>query len=80
MANIVENGIYRHNKTNRLYEVIGSAIQTETDEILVIYKPLYEGGYDLYARPASMFMEMVTINGQAMPRFEKTDSPKTFIV
>lgn len=72
-------GIYRHNKTGNRYEVIGVALQTETNEALVIYQPLDGGSYDLYARPHAMFSELVEINGQMMPRFEKVDTPRTFV-
>lgn len=64
-------GTYRHNKKGQLYEVLGIALQTETDEQLVIYKPLYESEFELFARPYAMFTEHVEIDGQMVPRFEK---------
>jgi hypothetical protein len=67
----LEKGTYRHNKSGKLYEVLGVALQTETDEALVIYKPLYESEHELFARPYSMFTETVEINGKTVPRFEK---------
>lgn len=67
----VEKGVYRHSKTGNLYEVIGAALHTENKEILVIYKPLYESEYELFARPEAMFLEMVELDGKVMPRFEK---------
>lgn len=71
----IEKGTYRHNKTGNLYEVLGVALQTETDEPLVIYRPLYEHdfAYKLFARPYDMFVEMVELNGKKQPRFEKIE-------
>ena len=69
----IEKGTYRHSKSGRLYEVLGVALQTETDESLVIYRPLYESEYELFARPYAMFIEKVEINGEMKLRFEKVD-------
>ncbi|MCA9336254.1 DUF1653 domain-containing protein [Candidatus Saccharibacteria bacterium] len=68
---IIEKGTYRHNKTGKLYEVLGVALQTETEEPLVIYRPLYEIEYELFARPYSMFIEQVSIDGMRKARFER---------
>ena len=62
-------GVYRHTKTGHLYEVIGVALQTETDEPLVIYKPLWRCKYQLFARPYAMFVEHVEVNDATAPRF-----------
>ncbi|HEY1085562.1 MAG TPA: DUF1653 domain-containing protein [Candidatus Saccharimonadales bacterium] len=75
---VVENGVYRHNKTGQLYEVIGVALETETDEQLVIYRQLYKNPakkyqYELFARPYEMFIEKVELDGRIKPRFEKLD-------
>jgi len=60
-------GIYRHYKGND-YEVIGLAKHSEDESELVVYRPLYgEGG--LWVRPLQMFVEMVEIDGQRLPRF-----------
>ena len=64
-------GKYRHTKSGNLYEVLGIAFQTETEELLVIYRPLYESEYELFARPYDMFIEQVVINGKQLPRFEE---------
>lgn len=70
----IEKGVYRHNKKGHLYEVLGVALQTETEEALVIYRPLYdEAEHQLFARPYAMFVENVELNGEVKPRFEKVD-------
>ncbi|MDB5177858.1 MAG: hypothetical protein JWO61_241 [Candidatus Saccharibacteria bacterium] len=70
----IQKGTYRHNKKDQLYEVLGVAQQTETDEPLVIYRALYENEYELFARPYKMFTEMVELDGEVKPRFEKVDN------
>lgn len=72
----VRKGTYRHNKTGKLYEVIGLAVQTETDERLVIYRPMYEHDfeYEFFTRPYDMFIEDVELDGRNVARFEKVDS------
>ena len=67
----VEPGMYRHTKTGRTYEVIGTAFQTETEELLVVYRPLYETEYELFDRPLEMFCGQVVIDGIERQRFEK---------
>jgi hypothetical protein len=60
-------GRYRHYKGNE-YEVIGVARHSETDERVVVYRPLYNDT-GLWVRPLAMFVEMVTVDGKAVPRF-----------
>lgn len=60
-------GRYRHYKGGD-YEVIGVARHSETQEPLVIYRPLYnETG--LWARPYAMFFGEVEIDGRRQARF-----------
>lgn len=60
-------GIYRHYKGS-LYEVLGTARHSESDEPLVVYRALY-GEYGLWLRPLDMFVETVTKQGLTQPRF-----------
>lgn len=69
----VPTGTYRHSKTGNLYEVLGTALHTETDEALVVYRPMYDSEYELFARPIDMFLEQVEQGGELKPRFEKVD-------
>ncbi|MCY7288374.1 MAG: DUF1653 domain-containing protein [Cryobacterium sp.] len=64
-------GRYRHYKGN-LYEVLGVARHSETDERMVVYTALY-GERGLWVRPLDMFLESVTINGENVPRFALID-------
>lgn len=62
-------GIYRHYK-GKDYEVIGLARHSETEEWLVVYRPLY-GDFGLWVRPYEMFVEKVTLDsGEQVARFE----------
>lgn len=65
---MIKLGKYRH-YNNKDYEVIGTALHSETLEEMVLYKALYDDG-QLWVRPLSMFLEEVEINGQMMPRFK----------
>lgn len=63
----LQPGRYRHYKGN-LYEVIGVARHSETNELLVVYHPLY-GDMALWVRPLDMFTEQVTVGGVTQSRF-----------
>jgi len=69
MGDIKVGGIYAHYKgPDRRYEVLGVAKHPETQENMVVYKPLYDDAnsdYLLWVRPAAMWNELV--NG--VPRF-----------
>ncbi len=60
-------GIYRHYK-GPLYEVLGVARHSETEEPLVVYRALY-GDYGLWVRPLDLFLESVEVQGEPVPRF-----------
>lgn len=65
--------VYHHFKDpEKRYEIVGVAFHTETEEDVVVYKPLYENPFaPLFVRPLGMFMEEVTKPeiGYAGPRF-----------
>lgn len=63
----IKVGKYRHYKGN-LYEVIGVANHSETLEKMVVYRALY-GERELWVRPASMWNEIVTVEGKNVLRF-----------
>ena len=61
-------GRYRHYK-GKEYTVLGVARHSETDEEMVVYRQEY-GDHGLWVRPKAMFVEMVEVNGQLVPRFQ----------
>ncbi|WP_291046389.1 DUF1653 domain-containing protein [Herbiconiux sp.] len=63
----LEPGVYEHFKGNR-YEVVGVARDSETEEPVVVYRPLY-GERGLWVRPLAMFVEHVERDGYSGPRF-----------
>lgn len=70
---LTPTGKYRHYKGQE-YEVIGTAIQTETREVMVVYRALYPtpelpDGM-LFVRPQEMFLEEVEVDGKKQKRFE----------
>ena len=67
----IQPGRYRHFKGN-MYEVVGVARHSETEEPLVVYRAIYgEGG--LWVRPAEMWNEIVERNGKTYRRFYRLD-------
>lgn len=64
-------GRYQHYKGN-YYQVLGVARHSESNELLVIYRPEY-GEQGLWARPLTMFMENVVVDGATVPRFRRID-------
>lgn len=63
----IKAGIYRHYKGPE-YQVIDTATHSETEEFLVLYRPLYGEG-KLWVRPYAMFSENVQYEGAIVPRF-----------
>src|SRR5437016_6035503 len=62
-----EPGAYCHYKGG-LYEVLGVARHSETEEELVVYRALHGAG-GLWVRPKAMFLEPVAVGGSEVPRF-----------
>ncbi|AMB58801.1 DUF1653 domain-containing protein [Microterricola viridarii] len=71
--NEIRIGLYRHYK-GALYDVIGVARHSETEEALVVYSPLV-GDSGLWVRPLAMFVETVQVDGEDVPRFAPVDPP-----
>ena len=63
----VRPGRYRHYKGGE-YTLIGVARHSETEELLVIYRPEY-GERELWVRPQTMFSESVETQKGREPRF-----------
>ena len=57
MENVKINSVYRHFKGNYYY-VVDVALDSETQERIVVYKPLYHRDDSmLWVRPEKMFLE-----------------------
>lgn len=65
----IEPGIYEH-FTGQRYEVFGTARHSETEEVLVSYRKLYDD-YSCWMRPLGMFTEMAERDGYSGPRFRR---------
>lgn len=71
--------VYRHYKStggsNHTYEIVGIAKHSETEEELVIYKPLFDaestwlGIAQFAARPVRMRFETLEREGKTVQRF-----------
>lgn len=64
-------GTYQHYKGN-IYHVICIAKHSESLEDMVIYRDASDDS-KVWARPASMWNEIVKVNGEDVPRFKKID-------
>jgi hypothetical protein len=70
----LQPGLYRHFKGGE-YQVIDLASHSETEEWMVVYRPLY-GERALWVRPYSLFADQKMVDGRAVPRFERLgDAP-----
>jgi hypothetical protein len=65
----IKLGKYKHYKSEGEYEVIGVAKHSETLDDLVIYKHPGNELSELWARPLSMFLEKITVDGKEISRF-----------
>lgn len=61
-------GRYQHFKGGE-YEVIGVARHSETQEPMVVYRPLYNAT-GMWVRPLAMFLGTVERDGRTVPRFQ----------
>ncbi|HSY62043.1 MAG TPA: DUF1653 domain-containing protein [Cytophaga sp.] len=64
-------GRYMHYKGNE-YEVIGTAMHSETEEKLVVYFSV-KSPEQLWVRPLKMFIENIEVNGEIIKRFKKIE-------
>jgi hypothetical protein len=67
-----QKGRYQHYK-GQYYELLGVVIHSETEEELVLYKPLYSKDgrpARLWVRPYDMFFEQIEKDGKTVPRFK----------
>jgi hypothetical protein len=71
MQEPLQPGRYRHYKGGS-YRVIGTARHSETGELLVVYRCLYDND-SLWVRPLAMFVETVLVGGRQVPRFERVE-------
>ena len=69
---ISRGDVYSHFKNpNNRYVIEDIGFIEATDEVAVIYRPLYGDTSIVWIRPLLIFLEEVEINGKKMPRFEK---------
>lgn len=68
----LQPGVYRHFKGAR-YEVIALARHSETEETMVLYRPLV-GDPTLWVRPLAMWNEHVSRDDYRGPRFVREDA------
>lgn len=71
----IEPGTYRHFKGG-IYEVLGVARHSETEEQLVVYQ---NDSNQFWVRPYAMFVESVEHEGQVVKRFEKLPPEPTVL-
>ncbi len=64
----LQPGLYKHFKGGE-YQVIDIARHSETEEWMVVYRPLY-GERGLWVRPLALFVDEKLVDGRQVPRFE----------
>lgn len=69
----IYKGLYQHYKGN-YYEVLECGRSSETLELMVVYKALYNseefGHYQIWIRPLEMFLSTVKVDDAEVPRFK----------
>lgn len=71
MQTRISPGRYRHFKGGE-YEVIDIARHSETEQWMVVYRPLY-GERALWVRPLALFVDHKLVDGRKVPRFERIE-------
>ena len=67
----IKIGKYRHFKGGE-YEVLYSAKDSETLEMMVVYRALYGRG-EVWVRPAEMWNEVIERDGRSFRRFTRAE-------
>ena len=70
MKNLEIGAIYKHYKGSKV-KVLGECFHSETQEPMVIYMHLEDGG--IWARPKHMFLENIILDGKEIERFQKVE-------
>ncbi len=60
---------YRHTKTGKEYLIICVAKHSETEEDVVVYKPIYPSDIPFWVRPLAMFTDEKVVDGKTVKRF-----------
>jgi hypothetical protein len=72
VAQVPVGVIFEHYKGQK-YKIIEIGRHSETLQLQVVYQSLYDsaefGDHAIWIRPLEMFLEMVVIDGQEIPRF-----------
>lgn len=69
---MVTPGVYKHYKAGDLYRVLGIGQDSERELPVVIYEPMYEGGFAPYfVHLVPDFEAMMEWQGQSVPRFTR---------
>lgn len=73
MSEELKLGKYKHYK-GKFYEVLFIGKNSETLELVVVYRALYDseefGNNQIWVRPLEMFKEKIILGGKEVPRFE----------
>ena len=67
-----KGNVYRHFKGN-LYEIVGEAFNVHTNKYMILYKPLYDSEFEMFARDKDEFFgTVVTLTEKgAIARFTR---------
>jgi hypothetical protein len=60
---------YKHPDWEHRYRVMGYAILEATDEVAILYQPMYMTGPIQFARAMHIWLETVEWEGKTVPRF-----------